>query len=553
VRRRTPRAAAAERQRFASITDRLFAPVVLLSKTGRIEYLNPAAAAILRQERDWLTGRAADELVHQADRPLLRRLIRDVSAGRPATGPTSLRMRAQPSLDWRVVEWIGNNFLGDPGIGGILVSLRDHTESDAQTRALAEVAFRDELTGLPNRASVVRDLDGLLASDVQLSLALIGIDRLSLIGDLLRGAAAGVVRVVGKRIRAAAPRGTIVGRLENGTFAALFTGRVADDAVAVGWRMADRAREPMFVGGHEIQTSVSVGIARREPDATVDSLLGDAGLALHRAQSKGGSTVEPFTDRLRQEAISRLRLEADLRRAVAERSLALAFQPIVRLPDRSVLGSEALLRWHHSERDVPPAEFIPLAEESGLILPLGEWVVDEAARLASRAPGQRVSVNLSARQLAVPGLPRALARLVDARCDRHAVEFEITETLLIGEWEYTARVLAELRGLGFRVGLDDFGTGYSSLGYLRRLPLDFLKIDRSLIADVDGDKQACSVAAAVIMMAEALDLEVVAEGVERESQLDALLEAGATSAQGHLFGRARELEAAGGSRAADAS
>jgi EAL domain-containing protein (putative c-di-GMP-specific phosphodiesterase class I) len=153
-----------------------------------------------------------------------------------------------------------------------------------------------------------------------------------------------------------------------------------------------------------------------------------------------------------------------------------------------------------------------------------------------------VSINLSARQLAVSGLPRVLARLVDARCDRHAVQFEITETLLIKEWEYTARVVAELRGLGFRVGLDDFGTGYSSLGYLRRLPLDFLKIDRSLVADLDADRRARSVIAAVIKMAEALDLEVVAEGVERESQLEALVEAGSTCAQGHLFGRPRELE-----------
>jgi diguanylate cyclase (GGDEF)-like protein/PAS domain S-box-containing protein len=542
VGRRQIKTPSAERERFASVTDRLFAPVLLLSRSGRIEYLNPAAAAIFRQDPDTLTGRSFDELTHPEDQPVLRGLIRDVTTGRPASRLPMLRVRAQPLVDWRVVEWIGDNLLAHPDIGGILVSLRDHTESDARARALAEVAFRDDLTGLPNRASIVRELDALLASDVQLSVAVIGIDRLGLIGDLLRGAAEGVVRVVGRRIRAAAPRRTLVGRLENGTFAAVFPGRVAEDAVAVGWRVADRAREPMFVGGHEVQTSVSVGIARREAEATVDSMLADAGLALHRAQSKGGSIVESFTDGLRQEAIGRLRLEADLRRAVAERSLALAFQPIVRLPDRSVCGSEALLRWHTPERDVPPAEFIPLAEEAGLILPLGEWVVDEAARLASRAPGQRVSINLSARQLAVSGLPRVLARLVDARCDRHAVQFEITETLLIKEWEYTARVVAELRGLGFRVGLDDFGTGYSSLGYLRRLPLDFLKIDRSLVADLDADRRARSVIAAVIKMAEALDLEVVAEGVERESQLEALVEAGSTCAQGHLFGRPRELE-----------
>ena len=506
-------------------------------------YVNAAAAAVLRYERDLIVGRRMDELTHPADRPTLRRLVRDVAEGRPPARPISLRMRGQPTLDWLVMEWDGHNLLEEPDIGAILVSLRDRTESQAHERELAEAAFRDELTGLPNRARILRELGALIERDVPLSLAVVSVDRLNLLGDLLGGGADAVLRVIGSRIRAAAPRGAVVGRIEGGNFGAIFTGRSADDAPNVAWRVADGAREPMFVDGHEVQTSVSVGIARREPQASVDSLLADAGLALHRAQALGGGRVEVFSEALRQEAIARLRLEADLRHAISEQALSVAFQPIIRLADRSVCGSEALLRWHHRDRDVPPAEFIPLAEEAGLILALGEWVVSEAARLADQAPGQRVSINLSARQLVVPGLPRVVARLVDAHCDRQNVQFEITETLLIDEWEHTARVLAGLRGLGFRVGLDDFGTGYSSLAYLRRLPLDFLKIDRSLVADLDTDREARSVFGAVVKMAEALGLQVIAEGVEREQQVEVLQEAGAYAAQGYLFGVPRELDA----------
>jgi EAL domain-containing protein (putative c-di-GMP-specific phosphodiesterase class I) len=297
----------------------------------------------------------------------------------------------------------------------------------------------------------------------------------------------------------------------------------------------------MFVGSQELNPSVSVGLAIRDPNATVESLLWDAGLALHRAEARGGGRVETFSNGHRHEVIARLELEAELRRAIADGGMSLAFQPIVHLRDRTATGAEALLRWHHPRGDLQPADFIPVAEESGLIVPLGEWVTGEAARLAHFVGGGRVSVNLSPRQLATPGLPRILDALVTSRADRAAVQFEITETLLIDEWEHTAGVLAELRRLGYRVGLDDFGTGYSSLAYLRRLPLDFLKIDRSLVADVDRDRQARAIAGAIIAMADALEIVVIAEGVERESQAETLLNLGADEAQGYLFGAAEEL------------
>jgi EAL domain-containing protein (putative c-di-GMP-specific phosphodiesterase class I) len=201
------------------------------------------------------------------------------------------------------------------------------------------------------------------------------------------------------------------------------------------------------------------------------------------------------------------------------------------------------LRWRHEGRSIEPTRFIPVAEETGLIVPLGDWIINRAAQIASGAPGNHVIVNLSARQLGVPGLPQRVAQIVAINgIAPTSLGFEITETLLIHHFDFTVAVLNALRQQGMRVGLDDFGTGYSSLGYLRRLPIDFLKIDGSLITGVDHDEQARAIVGAIITMADALGVEVVAEGVETEEQADTLRDLGCTHAQGYLFGRPVEVD-----------
>jgi len=537
-----PSEAASPSDRFSSVTDHLIAPVVVLSADGRIDYVNLAAATLLRQDRSWLLGRQFDELVHPSDGRRLSHMIATVAAGRPSGRHAVLRVRAQASLDWRIFECTADKLAAEPDATGILLSLHDITTSRAENDALTKLAYRDPLTGLPNRTSLVSDIGRLLGEGRDVAILLVGVDRLSLLEDSLgRAGSEAVIEAIGRRLRAAVPASAPVGRLEGGTYAAILSDRVARQAMGIAWRALERSRGPIFVGTREVQTTVSLGLASSGADATVESLLWDAGLALHRAEAAGGGRVEVFNDGLRAEVISRLGLEADLRRAIADQGLALAFQPIVRLDNRVVVASEALLRWHHADGDVAPSQFVRIAESAGLIVPLGEWVATQAARRAGQAPGGVVSINLSPRQLADAGLPRILDGLVAAHGARSAVQFEITETLLIEEWEHTSGILAELRRLGFRVGLDDFGTGYSSLGYLRQLPLDFLKIDRSLVADVDVDRQARAIVGAIINMADALDLDVVAEGVERESQARVLADLGAEEAQGHLFGAAAEL------------
>jgi EAL domain-containing protein (putative c-di-GMP-specific phosphodiesterase class I) len=329
-----------------------------------------------------------------------------------------------------------------------------------------------------------------------------------------------------------------VGRFATDVFVLLLNGATEQEGRALSWRTVERVGEPLFIAGHELRLSLSVGVAQRDSTASAESLLRDAGLALHRAKGAGGGRVESFAIEMRNEAIGRLEMEANIRRAIAQSEFSLALQPIVRLCDAAPVRAEALLRWNRAGVELEPCQFIPVAEETGLIVPLGDWVIDRAAQLASRLADGPVMVNLSARQLSSPGLPERIARVLAARrVPASSIGFEVTETLLIEHFDFAVQVLTSIRSLGCKVGLDDFGTGYSSLGYLRRLPIDCLKIDGSLSVDIDSDHQARAIVGAIITMADALSLEVIAEGVETESQASTLRDLGCAFAQGYHFGR----------------
>jgi EAL domain-containing protein (putative c-di-GMP-specific phosphodiesterase class I) len=336
------------------------------------------------------------------------------------------------------------------------------------------------------------------------------------------------------------PASVLVGQFSTDTIAVVLVGTVADDALEVLWRIVSRIGEPLFVDGHELRLSASAGLVVRDATTTADLLLHDAALALHRATTDGGGRVAVFDPSLRQAATARLELEADLRRALVNDDLWIALQPIVRLPEAIPVRAEALLRWDRDGVAVPPQDFVRVAEDTGLIVPIGDRTIDRAARLAPRAPGGQIFVNLSPRQLASPRLVERIAQVIAARqVPPSALGFEVTETLLIEHFDYAAEVVCRIRELGCPVGLDDFGTGYSSLSYLRRLPLDFIKIDGTLTAGIDTDREARAIIGAIVTMADALDLDVIAEGVEATVQAEALADLGCTYAQGYLFGRPR--------------
>ncbi|MEA3077439.1 MAG: hypothetical protein QOF60_2347, partial [Actinomycetota bacterium] len=393
----------------APVADRLLAPVAVIAPDSTLLYVNPAAAHAVGQEPAWLVGRRMLELVHPDDRARVGRELAMVASGRPSGGVTTYRLRADGSREWRMFESIADNMLDDPNIAGILVTSRDLTEQRIHERELYDAAFRDPLTGLPNRAKIHDHLDALVADDDPLAVAFVGVDRFKLINDSL-GHTTGdaVLQMVSARIASCVPAATVVGRFGGDLLVLLTAGVAAGEARSLLWRIVERISEPLFIAGHELRLSASAGIAHKDASATVESLLRDAGLALHRAKAQGGGRVELFEAAMREAAMARLELEANLRRAISHSDFALALQPIVRLDDATPVRAEALVRWHHEGRTVEPCQFIPVAEETGLIIPLGDWIIDRAAQLAPRAPGGQVMVNLSARQLASPGLPERI-------------------------------------------------------------------------------------------------------------------------------------------------
>ena len=298
---------------------------------------------------------------------------------------------------------------------------------------------------------------------------------------------------------------------------------------------------PITAGGAEHELAASIGIALGSGTATdPDVLIGHADAAAYRAKATGSGRVELFDEGLRQRAAERIRTESDLEGALDRRELELVFQPIVSLADCSTVAHEALLRWERVGPEIGPAEFIPVAEESGLIIPIGSWVLEHACRTGAKLVGHSdrwISVNLSARQIAQPDLLEVVACALRAGgLKPSALRLELTETVLLGVTPAIVSNLSALHNLGICLVLDDFGTGYSSFQHLKDFPIDTIKIDRSFVANLGRSSQDAAIVASVVSMASALGLGVVAEGVENETQARLLRELGCPMAQGFYFG-----------------
>jgi diguanylate cyclase (GGDEF)-like protein/PAS domain S-box-containing protein len=417
-------------------------------------------------------------------------------------------------------------------------------EEDTRHRAL-----HDPLTGLPNRALFLDRLGHALERRAGGTVAVLfmDLDHFKVINDSL-GHEAGdrLLCAFAPRLQETLRPSDTVARFGGDEFVVLCEDLGgAEDAVHLAERILAGLATPLTVGSHELFTSATIGLAVARAGDTPEGLIRDADAAMYRAKARGRGRYELFDQAMRERVSERLEIENSLRRALADGDLELHFQPIVALADHSIVGAEALLRWHHPERGwISPADFIPIAEESGLIVPIGEWVLEEAARLALRwpapAPGAsqpQVAVNLSARQVAHPGFAERLGASLDRTgLPPERLSLEITETVLMEEAEAPMEAVRKIKRLGVRLVLDDFGTGYSSLSYLNRLPIDVLKLDRSFIRPLreQGDTTA-AIVYGVVTMAEALGMTVVAEGVEEAAQLDKLTALGCDFAQGFLF------------------
>jgi len=430
---------------------------------------------------------------------------------------------------------------------------RDLTERRAIELQLAQAGMYDGLTGLPQRPMFVEALgqamDAALDSDTEVAVLLLGLDHFKLVNDSF-GHDSGdlMLRMVTQRLSTFVGPADVLARFSGDVFCLLVNGVPSEaEALRIADRITSTMAEPYQLDGDEVFVTMSIGIAMsggQDSVATPETMLRDADAALHRAKERGRARTELFVEDYRVTAVHRLRTANDLHRALTEQEFRVVYQPEVDLRTGHVTGVEALVRWHHPERGlVPPAEFIPLAEQTGLIAGIGAWVLDTALAQAvhwsrSRYDGSSLAVwvNLSARQLGDPGL----VELVSETLRRHGVDpaqlgLEITESALLEDAEGAVTALSSLRELGVRLAVDDFGTGYSSLSYLKRLPVDAVKIDRSFVDGlaVDGDDSA--IVAAVAGMARALRLTTIAEGVENLDQLQALKRLGCDLAQGYFF------------------
>jgi len=404
---------------------------------------------------------------------------------------------------------------------------------------------RDVLTGLANRIGLIREIDLRLASDTDRAVAVhyLDLDRFKLVNDTL-GHPVGdaLLKLVSERVSKLLSPGDVFARVGGDEFVILQASGEQPNAVeTLAARIIDLVGRTYLINGHSVQVGVSIGIALSGMDGgSSEELIRNADLALFKAKSAGRSTFRFFTESMDIELQARRSMEIDLQRALVLEQFKLAYQPQFQIDGKRLVGFEALLRWSTHERgNVSPADFIPLAEETGMIGPLGEWVLRQACRDAAMWPAPlSVSVNLSPLQFKNPRLVELIvSALGSANLPPSRLDIEITEGALMDDTDATVNILKQIKALGVKVSMDDFGTGYSSLSYLQKFPFDKIKIDQSFIRSLETNPDSAAIVRAVTALGESLGMMTIAEGVETESQLRQITDDGCRQVQGYLTGR----------------
>ncbi len=431
---------------------------------------------------------------------------------------------------------------------------RVKTELEESKEHFRHAAFHDALTGLPNRALLTDHLKLSIEmtrrrADHHFAVLFLDLDRFKNINDSLGHAAGDRLLVeIARRLELCLRPSDTVARLGGDEFAILLNGLDStEDAIRVAERVQQDLMHPFYLSGNEVYTTASIGITISAAYyADPENVLRDADTAMYQAKEKGKTRYELFDTGMHARAVLRLQLENDLRRAIENREFEVYYQPIVALDTCRITGFEALVRWHHPERGfVSPAEFIPLAEETGLITEIGSWVLREACRQTRRwslddpaLAMLTISVNLSSRQFMQPDLLAQIKQILDeTNLNPRRLKLEITESAVMANAEAAASMLGQLRNLGIQTSIDDFGTGYSSLSYLHRFPIDTLKIDRSFVSRMSEGDENAEIVRTIITLATNLSMSVIAEGVETAEQHERLKELDCEYGQGYLFSR----------------
>ena len=505
----------------------------------RIDHVSAAVTDLLGYTPAELSGDAPPlrGMVHPDDRSNLPESF----GSRPATAEVRLR-HADGHWVWTEIRVAPAPGKADrPRVVDAMV--RDIGRRKALEEALAKRGLHDPLTGLPNRTLLLDRLNGAIArarrSGRNVAVLLLDVDRFKLVNDTY-GHAAGdaLLRTLAGRLDRVVRASDTVGRIGGDEFVVVCEGvTTPEDAVEMCERMRLPLCQPVNVGDGEVQVSGSIGLAIGGPDATAEQLLGEADAAMYRAKEQGRNRAEVYDETIRQRARRRLELEAALRHALSTGGIEVHFQPVVSVVDGRVVECEALARWRHDGADVPPGEFIPVAEDAGLIATLGRVVLTEACRQAVTWPDAlAVSVNLSPRQLSQRDVVEMVRDvLAETGLPASQLCLEITESAMVDDLESARATLARFHRLGVRLSLDDFGTGYSSLIHLRRLPFHQVKVDGTFVAGLGQEPSDTAIVAGVASLGHALGMLVVAEGVETETQVGELLALGCELGQGWFW------------------
>ncbi|MBW8741601.1 MAG: EAL domain-containing protein [Acidobacteria bacterium] len=535
--------------RFRSLVAHSSDLITVLDASGIVTYQSPSIERVLGYAVDELEGSRFDRVISEADRPLLEQLITSAGgAGDAHTLECSVRHRDGTMLRFEIQH---TDLLEDEHVRGIVLNSRDVSERKAFEEQLAHQAFHDPVTHLANRALFADRVEHALMRSTRgvpdIAVMFIDLDDFKTVNDSL-GHAAGdeVLREVGRRLKIAVRPTDTVARFGGDEFAVLLDGvQGSEDAADAAARILRALELPVAIDGKNVFPRASIGICLVGEETTTPEaaeLLRNADVAMYMAKRDSKGSYRVFEPAMHERVVERLELRSDLQHALTREQLELHYQPVVRLDGREILGVEALLRWNHPRRGlVAPNQFIPVAEETGLIVPIGRWVLEtachEGVRLQHRFKRDTpltISVNLSVRQLQSESLLSDVRSALElSGLPPSSLVLEITESLMLVDADYAMSQLYALKDFGIRLAMDDFGTGYSSLSYLSRFPVDILKMDRSFV----GSKDNGALTSAILALGASLSLDVVAEGIELPEQAASLQALGCELGQGFLFAR----------------
>ena len=544
----TERALEASEARFRVLTESGIDLISVIAADGKLLYQSAALKTLTGYEPAQTLGRDVFSMIHEEDVEQARAAFRRILETRQTREAIELRIRHRDGT-WRTFESLGTNCVDNPHILGVVCNSRDVTDRKQIQQRIQHLAYHDNLTGLPNRGLLQDRLGHSIAraerGGRKVAVLFIDLDNFKNINDTL-GHDIGdeLLRQVATRLKECVRIEDTIARQGGDEFIVLLDSlEDSRGASVVAQKILNGLRAPFKLAGTEQHVSGSVGIALYPDDGRdAQTLMKSADTAMFHGKSQGKNTYQYFTPQMNVAVKRRMTLESALRRAVQQKDFLLHYQPQVNLESGEIIGVEALVRWRTEDSGiVMPGDFIPLAEETGLIGELGEWVLREGCRQAREwldmgLPPRRMAINLSARQFTDKGFLDMVTRvLAETKLDPQSLELEITESQVMRQTEGMIQLLNRLAAMGVNLAIDDFGTGYSSLSYLKRLPFQKLKIDQSFIRDITVDPNDAAIVVAIISMARSLELETIAEGVETAGQLALLRSKGCRVGQGYFF------------------